>query len=251
MEVSENFGAGFVDEAKKAEVMDGFMNGFAECYINLDQHQFLPYTHGLSSKISPENYTNVLLVIKYDNYQEAEILKLLYPEDLGELGIELILTMTCAYDSKEFKEIGDKLMANDNDDLNLYVNKSTQNSFKTSLRSAKLDTSNSKNTKEPTKEQSKSQRKLQQNAEFFEGTNKFELTNPLNTGENFFGNGMKFLKKGEFLLLWLATGEINGENIANYVYENFDNLCFISKEEIGMEEEKFKEFLLRIFSIKI
>ena len=222
-EKGNNSNINYADENNKKKIMDIFMPKFPNCYINIDQFQFVPLTFGKSLII--DNYTNLLMILKQEDLSEIEILKMILPEEIEKYKIKLISTLIVEDKSYLIENIIKILEVNKKNDF--LINYLTRNN----------------NIGESLKNSKRSNYSI--NSVNRSILNEFDLSN----NENFDNHNFKFLKKGEFLFLWFVNEKENFEDIFDY-FNNFSEPLYIGKilkQHFDCDENTFKKKLEDIF----
>ena len=218
----------------KQKVVEIFMPIFPQCYINIDQFQFIPFTYGKSLKIE-NNFTNFLIILKQEDFQESEILKMILPEEIENYRAKLISTLVVNDKSNIIQKIIKKLETNKENDIliNYLLGKKVNIEEMGSLQNSQF-----KNITNNSSLNSVSKSRL----------NEFDLSE----NESFTNNNYKFLKKGDFLFLWFVSDNDNLNDIYGYFNTYFEPLYFgkILKEQLNFEEITFKKTLEQIFEFQ-
>ena len=108
----------------KQKIIDIFKPTFNDCYINIDQYQFLPFTYGksLEEQNNNNNYIDFMIIIRQEDFQENEILKMLLPDELDNYKMKLIITLAVEESSEKIKDLIKNLELNkDNNNLINYI----------------------------------------------------------------------------------------------------------------------------------
>ncbi len=234
-EIGNNINIKYSNDDIKQSVIDKFMPIFPKCYINIDQFQFVPFTYGKS--IKTENFINFLIILRQEDLQESEILKMLIPEEIEIYGVKLISTLIVNDKSDIIQNVIKKLEENEgeNEDNGILINylMRKNNEGIQSLRS--------------------SQRGTLRNNPSINSFNKNRLNEfDVSTNEYFENNNYKFLQKGDFLFLWFVS-EVNDFGEIDGYFNSFLEpliICKIMKEQFNYNDDIFIKFLEKIFGFQ-
>ena len=206
----------------KQNIIDIFQTTINNCYINIDQYQFFPYTYGKSLFYldNKDKYINFMIIIRQEDFQENEILKLLLPEELDNYNIKLRTTLALEEKHEKIKDLIQKLELN-KDAISLINYILRKDGLFESYRTNALKNSMNKSR-----------------------LNEFDLSNNDNISNNY-----KFLKKRDLLFLWFVNGSDNFKEINFYFNNFFEPISFhiIIKESFGWEDDEFNKFLENFF----
>ena len=218
-EEGKNENISYSNDIIKQKIIDIFKPKLNNCYINIDQYQFLPFTYGRSLNYNDDEYINFMLIIRQEDFQENEILKLLLPDELDNINIKLIATKDV---EKNSNKIADLIK-------NLELNKDTNFLIDYILR---------KDNKEELLESCQSSEMK------FRG-NKNRLSEIYFSNNEYMNNNAKFLKNGDSLFLWFVNCSEDFNQINYYFTNFFDPIEFeiIVKETFGWNEDEFKKYL--------
>ena len=227
----ENSNISYSNDAIKQNVVDIFMPVFPECYINIDQFQFLPSTYGKSIEIN-NNYINFLIILRQEDFQESEILKMLLPEEIENYKVKLISTLVVKDKSDILQKIIRKLETNKENNIliNYLMRLNVKKEGIESLQSSQIRNI----TNNPSLNTINKSR-----------LNEFDLSG----NECLGNNNYKFLKKGDFLLLWFVNENNDFSDIYDYFNSYFEPLYIgkILKEHLNLDEIAFEKTLEQIF----
>ena len=216
----------------KQRVIDKFSIVLNKCFINIDQYQFLPFTYGkyLINNENIENnnynYINFIIIIREEDFQETEILKLILPEELEKNQIKLISTLVLNENNDKIKDLIKNLELNKEtgDLINYILRKNNKVGLFESFRSTELKNSENKNI-----------------------LNDIDLSSNGNINNNY-----KFLNKGDLLFLWFFNGSNDFKEIYSYFNNFFEqiNIDIIKKETFGWDEVELKKYLEYFFEFE-
>ena len=214
----------------KQKIIDKFQSILNNCYISIDQYQFLPFTYGksiyyLNNKENDNIYINFMIIIRQEDFQENDILKILLPEELENYNMKLISTFVLEENNYKIKDLIKKLELNkDTSNLIDYILRKCN---KGELLESKISVAlkNSVNRSR---------------------LNEIDLSNNEYMSDNY-----KFLKNRDFLLLWLVNCTENFKEIISYFNNFFEpiNVDIIKRETFGWDEEEFKKYLNKVFEL--
>ena len=111
----KNKNINYSNDLIKQGLIDKFKPTLASCYINIDQYQFLPFTYGKSiyhsnnDENNNNNYINFMIVIRQEDIQESELLKMLLPEELEKYKVKLISTLVLEENNSKIGDLIEKL----------------------------------------------------------------------------------------------------------------------------------------------
>ena len=216
----------------KQRVIDKFSIVLNKCFINIDQYQFLPFTYGkyLLNNENIENnnynYINFIIIIREEDFQETEILKLILPEELEKNQIKLISTLVLNENNDKIKDLIKNLELNKEtgDLINYILRKNNKVGLFESFRSTELKNSENKNI-----------------------LNDIDLSSNGNINNNY-----KFLNKGDLLFLWFFNCAEDFREINLYFNNFFEqiNIDIIKKETFGWDEDEFQKYLEYFFEFE-
>ena len=230
-EEGKNTNINYSNDFIKQEIIDIFKSTFNECYINVDQYQFLPYTYGKSfnkNNIDEHsiNYTNFIIILRQEDFLESDILKLLLPDELENINVRLITTLSIEEKSDKIADFIKilELNMNNNSLINYLLRKNSKDGLFESFQSSVLKSSTNKSR-----------------------LNEIDLSN-----NEYMSNNYKFLKNGDLLFLWLANCNEDFDEIKNYFNNFFDtiNIDIITKETFGWNEIEFEKYLNAFFEFE-
>ena len=236
-EKGKNIDINYSDDNIKQNVVDIFMPIFPTCYINIDQYQFVPFTYGKSLSID-DNYINLLLILRQEDFPEVEILKMLLPEEIENYKVKLISTLKIADKSNIIHNIIKKLEANkENNKIINYILRNNINNDEgmDSLQSSQIRNINQNNPSINSITRSR--------------LNEYDISN----NEFFSNNNFKFLKKGDYLLLWFINENNDFVDLFDYFNSFFEPQYVgkIFKENFNYDDElSFKQNLEEIFGFQ-
>ena len=229
-EIGKNSDIDFSDDITKLNVINKFMTKFPDCYINVDQHQFVPLTYG-KSIIQNEKNVNFILIFKYGDFQESEILKLILPEEIENRGVKLISTKIIKENSKNFDFLIDIFQKNKKSHKVIdYLNKKitlTEKNYRSIENSSIIHMNPSDKNR----------------------LNALDLTND-NDLYNY--NNRDFLTKEDILLLWLKNEDNNFNSINEYLDFCLDSnyVGLLGKKQFNCNDEnEFRNLLIQIFEL--
>jgi hypothetical protein len=230
-EKGKNIDITYSNDNVKQKVVDIFMPIFPQCYINVDQFQFIPFTYGRSLEIE-DSFINFLIILKQEDFQESDILKMLLPEEIENYRVKLISTMPVKDKSDTIQNMIKKLEANKENSrlinylMGININKEGTESLQGS-RMKNYPSSNSVNKSR---------------------LNEFDISN----NEGFGISNFKFLNKGEFLFLWFINESEDFGEIYDYFNTFFEPLYIgkILKEQFNCDEISFRKILEQIFEFQ-
>ena len=230
-EKGKNIDITYSNDNVKQKVVDIFMPIFPQCYINVDQFQFIPFTYGRSLEIE-DSFINFLIILKQEDFQESDILKMLLPEEIENYRVKLISTMPVKDKSDTIQNMIKKLESNKENSrlinylMGININKEGTESLQGS-RMKNYPSSNSVNKSR---------------------LNEFDISN----NEGFGISNFKFLNKGEFLFLWFINESEDFGEIYDYFNTFFEPLYIgkILKEQFNCDEISFRKTLEQIFEFQ-
>ena len=212
----------------KQKIIDIFKPTFNDCYINVDQYQYLPFTYGksLEEQIYNNNYIDFMIIIRQEDFQENEILKMLLPDELENYNTKLIITLAVEENSEKISDLIKNLELNkDNNNLiNYILRKNNKDGLLESFQSSVLKNSGNRSR-----------------------LNDFDLSN-----NEYMINNYKFLKNRDLLFLWFVNCSEGFRDINNYFNIFFEptNVDIITKETFGWNENEFKKYLNVFFEFE-
>ena len=230
-EEGKNKNINYSNDFIKQGIIDIFRPTFNECYINFDQYQFMPYTYGKSLKknnIDEQNinYTNFMILIKQEDFQESELLKILLPDELENYNMKLIATLGVGEKSEKIKEFFKKLELNKNNNslINYILTKSPKDGLFESFQSSMLKSSTNKSR-----------------------LNEIDLSN-----NEYMNINYKFLRNDDILFLWLVNCDEDFNDIKTYFNNFFEpiKIDIITKETFGWNENEFEKYLNSFFEFE-
>ena len=228
--IGKNFDIIFSDDITKFSVINKFMSKFPDCYINVDQHQFVPLTYG-KSIIQNEKNVNFILIFKYGDFQENEILKLILPEEIENRGAKLISTIIIKENSQKFEFLMEIFQKNKkNRKVIEYLNKNIATSEKNykSIENTSITPMNNSDKNR---------------------LNVLDLT----SNNEFNCNNRDFLTKDDILFLWLRNEDNNFNAINEYLDFCLDSnyVGWLGKNHFGCNDEtEFSTLLTQIFELE-
>ena len=215
----------------KQKVVDIFMPIFPQCYINVDQFQFIPFTYGKSLQIV-DSFINFLIILKQEDLPEGDILKMLLPEEIENYRVKLISTMPVKDKSDTIQKVIKKLEPNKENSIliNYLMRINTNQEGTESLQGSRMKNNPSYNSINKSR------------------LNEFDLSN----NEGFGISNFKFLNKGDFLFLWFINENDDFGEIYDYFNTFFEPLYIgkILKEQFNCDEISFREILQQIFEFQ-
>ena len=212
----------------KQKIIDIFKPTFNDCYINIDQYQFLPFTYGKSmeEQNNNNNYIDFMIIIRQEDFQENEILKMLLPDELDNYKMKLIITLAVEENSEKIKDLIKNLELNkDNNNLiNYILRKNNKDGLLESFQSSILKNSGNRSR-----------------------LNDFDLSN-----NECMINNYKFLKNRDLLFLWFLNCSEGFRDINHYFNIFFEpiNVDIITKETFGWNANEFKKYLNAFFEFE-
>lgn len=236
-ESGKNIDIKYSNDNIKQSVIDIFMPIFPNCYINIDQFQFVPFVYGKS--IKAENYVNFLIILRQEDFQEGEILKMILPEEIENYSMKLISTLIVKENSNIIKKLIKQLEGNkENINLINYLLRTNDNNIE--------DNDSPQNTQEKDNNNYNHNNSISTTNK--NRLNEFDLSNNDIYMNN---NNFKFLQKKDFLFLWFIHENDDFEEINDYFNSFFEPLyvCIISKQQFNLDEGMFKKKLIKIFGI--
>ena len=237
-ENGKNIDINYSNDNIKQNVVDIFMPIFPTYYINVDQFQFVPFTYG-KSLLLEDNYINLLIILRQEDFPEMEILKMLLPEEIENYKVKLISTLKIVDKNYIIDNIIKKLEANkeNNQENNKIINyilriKINNNDGMESLQSSQVKNINQNNPSINSITRSR--------------LNEYDISN----NEYITNNNFKFLQKGDYLLLWFINENNDFGDIFDYFNSFFEPQYVgkIFKENLNYDNElSFKQNLEDIF----
>lgn len=230
-EEGKNININYSNNFIKQEIIDIFKPTFNDCYINVDQYQFLPYTYGKSffqNNIDEHciNYINFIFIIRQEDFLESDILKLLLPDELENINVKLISTIAIGNKGDKFSEFIKKLELNKNNNslINYLLRKNNKDGLYESLHNSILKCSSNKSR-----------------------LNEIDLSN-----NEYMNNNYKFMKNGDLLFLWFVNCYDDFDDIKHYFNNFFDsiNIDIITKDNFGLDEKEFENYLNVFFEFE-
>ena len=224
-EEGKNTNINYSNNFIKQKIIDIFKPTFNDCYINVDQYQYLPFTYGksLEEQIYNNNYIDFMIIIRQEDFQENEILKMLLPDELENYNMKLIITLAIEENSEKISDLIKNLELNkDNNNLiNYILRKNNKDGLLESFQSSVLKNSGNRIR-----------------------LNDFDLSN-----NEYMINNYKFLKNRDLLFLWFVNCSEGFRDITNYFNIFFEptNVDIITKETFGWNENEFKKYLNAFF----
>ena len=230
-EKGSNKNINYSNDLIKQKIIDQFKPVINNCYINIDQYQFLPFIYGKSiyniNNGEKENiFINFMIIIRQEDFQENEILKILLPEELENYHMKLISTLTLEENNDKINNLIKKLELNkDTSDIINYI-------LRTNSRDELLES--------------------KQNSELKSSANKSRLNEIDLSNNDYICNNYKFLKDRDLLFLWFVNCTENFKEIYYYFNNFFEpiNVYIIKKETFGWSEDEFKKYLNRFFEFE-
>lgn len=230
-EKGNNIDITYSNDNVKQKVVDIFMPIFPQCYINVDQFQFIPFTYGKSLQIV-DSFINFLIILKQEDLPEGDILKMLLPEEIENYRVKLISTMPVKDKSDTIQKVIKKLEPNKENSIliNYLMRINTNQEGTESLQGSRMKNNPSYNSINKSR------------------LNEFDLSN----NEGFGISNFKFLNKGDFLFLWFINENDDFGEIYDYFNTFFEPLYIgkILKEQFNCEELSFRETLQQIFEFQ-
>lgn len=230
-EKGNNIDITFSNDNVKQKVVDIFMPIFPQCYINVDQFQFIPFTYGKSLQIV-DSFINFLIILKQEDLPEGDILKMLLPEEIENYRVKLISTMPVKDKSDTIQKVIKKLEPNKENSIliNYLMRINTNQEGTESLHGSRMKNNPSYNSINKSR------------------LNEFDLSN----NEGFGISNFKFLNKGDFLFLWFINENDDFGEIYDYFNTFFEPLYIgkILKEQFNCDELSFRETLQQIFEFQ-
>lgn len=230
-EKGNNIDITFSNDNVKQKVVDIFMPIFPQCYINVDQFQFIPFTYGKSLEIV-DSFINFLIILKQEDLPEGDILKMLLPEEIENYRVKLISTMPVKDKSDTIQKVIKKLEPNKENSIliNYLMRINTNQEGTESLHGSRMKNNPSYNSINKSR------------------LNEFDLSN----NEGFGISNFKFLNKGDFLFLWFINENDDFGEIYDYFNTFFEPLYIgkILKEQFNCDEISFRETLQQIFEFQ-
>ena len=227
-EEGKNTNINYSNNFIKQKIIDIFKPTFNDCYINVDQYQYLPFTYGksLEEQIYNNNYIDFMIIIRQEDFQENEILKMLLPDELENYNMKLIITLAIEENSEKISDLIKNLELNkDNNNLiNYILRKNNKDGLLESFQSSVLKNSGNRSR-----------------------LNDFDLSN-----NEYMINNYKFLKNRDLLFLWFVNCSEGFRDINNYFNIFFEptNVDIITKETFGWNENEFKKYLNVFFEFE-
>lgn len=214
----------YSEDKTKNEIISKFSAGFNDSYVNPDQYQFVPFEYGKS--LNEDKMNDLIIVFKEEDCADSEILKFLTPDELQEKHTKLIKTIILKENGNEFTELKNKISSSTNQALIDYLNKP---------RIIRQKTNKSNNIMD-----SAQKNKL----------NALDVTGNDNTFNNI--TNMKYLAKGEVLLIWLVNDSDNFEELKESAEATFDwnNIGWIVNEDVGRDPSIFKSYVRKLFYLE-
>ena len=230
-EKGNNIDITYSNDNVKQKVVDIFMPIFPQCYINVDQFQFIPFTYGKSLQIV-DSFINFLIILKQEDLPEGDILKMLLPEEIENYRVKLISTMPVKDKSDTIQKVIKKLEPNKENSIliNYLMRINTNQEGTESLQGSRMKNNPSYNSINKSR------------------LNEFDLSN----NEGFGISNFKFLNKGDFLFLWFINENDDFGEIYDYFNTFFEPLYIgkILKEQFNCDEISFRETLQQIFEFQ-
>lgn len=230
-EKGNNIDITYSNDNVKQKVVDIFMPIFPQCYINVDQFQFIPFTYGKSLEIV-DSFINFLIILKQEDLPEGDILKMLLPEEIENYRVKLISTMPVKDKSDTIQKVIKKLEPNKENSIliNYLMRINTNQEGTESLHGSRMKNNPSYNSINKSR------------------LNEFDLSN----NEGFGISNFKFLNKGDFLFLWFINENDDFGEIYDYFNTFFEPLYIgkILKEQFNCDELSFRETLQQIFEFQ-
>ena len=230
-EKGNNIDITYSNDNVKQKVVDIFMPIFPQCYINVDQFQFIPFTYGKSLQIV-DSFINFLIILKQEDLPEGDILKMLLPEEIENYRVKLISTMPVKDKSDTIQKVIKKLEPNKENSIliNYLMRINTNQEGTESLHGSRMKNNPSYNSINKSR------------------LNEFDLSN----NEGFGISNFKFLNKGDFLFLWFINENDDFGEIYDYFNTFFEPLYIgkILKEQFNCDEISFRKTLEQIFEFQ-
>ena len=230
-EKGKNIDITYSNDNIKQKVVDIFMPIFPQCYINVDQFQFIPFTYGKSLEIE-DSFTNFLIILKQEDLPECDILKMLLPEEIEIYRVKLISTIPVKDKSDTIQNVIKKLEPNKENSrlINYLMRINTNKEGTESLKGSKMKNNPSYNSVNKSR------------------LNEFDISN----NECFGISNYKFLNKGDFLFLWFINENDDFGEIYDYFNTFFEPLYIgkILKEQFNCDEITFRKTLEQIFEFQ-
>ena len=229
-ERGKNIDIAYSNDNVKQNVVDIFMPIFPQCYINVDQFQFIPFTYGKSLEIE-DSFINFLIILKQEDFQEGDILKMLLPEEIENYRVKLISTMPVKDKSYTIQNVIKKLEPNKENSvlINYLMRININKEGSESLHGSRMKNNPSSNSVNKSR------------------LNEFDISN------NEWGiSNFKFLNKGDFLFLWFINENEDFGEIYDYFNTFFEPLYIgkILKEQFNCDEISFRKILEQIFEFQ-
>ena len=229
-ERGKNIDIAYSNDNVKQNVVDIFMPIFPQCYINIDQFQFIPFTYGKSLEIE-DSFINFLIILKQEDFQEGDILKMLLPEEIENYRVKLISTMPVKDKSYTIQNVIKKLEPNKENSvlINYLMRININKEGSESLHGSRMKNNPSSNSVNKSR------------------LNEFDISN------NEWGiSNFKFLNKGDFLFLWFINENEDFGEIYDYFNTFFEPLYIgkILKEQFNCDEISFRKILEQIFEFQ-
>ena len=227
-EIGKNKNINYSNNFIKQNIIDIFKPTFNDCYINIDQYQFLPFTYGksLEEQNKNNNYIDFMIIIRQEDFQENEILKMLLPDELENHNIKLITTLDVEENTEKITDLIKNLELNkDNNSLiNYILRKYNKDELLESFQSSVLKNSTNRSR-----------------------LNDFDLSN-----NEYMNNNYKFLKNRDLLFLWFVNCSESFRDINHYFNNYFEplNIEIITKETFGWNVIEFKKYLNIFFEFE-
>jgi hypothetical protein len=229
-EKGNNIDITYSNDNVKQKVVDIFMPIFPQCYINVDQFQFIPFTYGKSLQIV-DSFINFLIILKQEDLPEGDILKMLLPEEIENYRVKLISTMPVKDKSDTIQKVIKKLEPNKENSIliNYLMRINTNQEGTESLHGSRMKNNPSYNSINKSR------------------LNEFDISNNECGISNF-----KFLNKGDFLFLWFINENDDFGEIYDYFNTFFEPLYIgkILKEQFNCDEISFRKTLEQIFEFQ-
>jgi len=230
-EKGKNIDITYSNDNVKQKVVDIFMPIFPQCYINVDQFQFIPFTYGKSLEIE-DSFINFLIILKQEDLPEGDILKMLLPEEIEIYRVKLISTIPVKDKSDTIQKVIKKLEPNKENSrlINYLMRINTNKEGTESLKGSKMKNNLSYNSVNKSR------------------LNEFDISN----NECFGISNYKFLNKGDFLFLWFINENDDFGEIYDYFNTFFEPLYIgkILKEQFNCDEITFRKTLEQIFEFQ-
>ena len=230
-EKGKNIDITYSNDDIKQKVIDIFMPVFPQCYINVDQFQFIPFTYGKSLE-TEDSFINFLIILRQEEIQEGDILKMLLPEEIENYRVKLISTMPVKDKSNTIQKMIKKLEPNKENStlINYLMRININKEGSESLHGSKMKNNPSSNYVNKSR------------------LNEFNISN----NECFGISNFKFLNKGDFLFLWFINDNDDFGDIYDYFNTFFEPLYIgkILKEQFNCDEISFRKTLEQIFEFQ-